>query len=415
MAECDRLAIAERERAAFLDERNRVRAENERLRQENKQLKESTLKAHQKNDGELAAVRERMNALAAHCEKLEKNQLPADAVCFVPTGEERPPRYGEYFCDKNGVVNFATCDYQKIDFPIYRRVEAKGAEADKSAVEGLLKCLESSRLLGERTEECISLRQEVERLKAESKANQEAADVLRLIEAGRFTLRRCAGNWGACNDDCDFEGTTISSAVKWFCKERGITLPAKDDAEKRVVKESLATDAPSPAVAGEGEKAFEAMLTDKAMKAEWIQSRQGTYIPTEWNGIAFGGDSQGRFMTFAKFHPEFSREREDCAAYLNGTSAVHRQLAEARKEIDRLKEQLPQWEHDCDCSVFLGRHGEQDLYWCWQDGDPTLIVRYSSYGPNYDSAPKRVIDNYPQQFAQHREAMRRAAAKHLPL
>ena len=65
MAECDRLAIAERERAAFLEERNQTRRE-------------------------LDSVRERMNRLAVECERLAKaaaeNQEAADTLRLIEEG-----------------------------------------------------------------------------------------------------------------------------------------------------------------------------------------------------------------------------------------------------------------------------------------------------------------------------------------
>ena len=43
------------------------------------------------------------------------------------------------------------------------------------------------------------------------------------------------------------------------------------------------------------------------------------------------------------------------------------------------------YEHDCDRCIALGEHEEADLYFCEQAGDPTIIARYGSDGPDYTS------------------------------
>ena len=46
----------------------------------------------------------------------------------------------------------------------------------------------------------------------------------------------------------------------------------------------------------------------------------------------------------------------------------------------------PKFKHDCDCCNFLGHHQEHDLYHCSQGGSiPTVIARWSDYGPDYSS------------------------------
>lgn len=98
-------------------------------------------------DAELDTVRERMNALAVKCDKLEKeneslraNQLPAGAVCWEPVGcNDRPPRDGEWYgsmLDGELVaIARAYTAWQNIgggrssDRPIYRRVEAQGVQS----------------------------------------------------------------------------------------------------------------------------------------------------------------------------------------------------------------------------------------------------------------------------------------------
>lgn len=48
----------------------------------------------------------------------------------------------------------------------------------------------------------------------------------------------------------------------------------------------------------------------------------------------------------------------------------------------------PQFQHDCDKCTFLGRHGDNDLYFCGQEGftsNPTVIARYSSEPSHYQS------------------------------
>ena len=46
----------------------------------------------------------------------------------------------------------------------------------------------------------------------------------------------------------------------------------------------------------------------------------------------------------------------------------------------------PLYKHDCNNCTFLGTFNNEDLYFCKQGGHiPTLIVRYSSDGPDYSS------------------------------
>lgn len=234
---------AVRERAAFLDERNQTRAE-------------------------LAAVRELMNALAVHCDKLEKNQLPAGAVCFVPTGEVRRRRKGDWYRwqDQAGdslLEWTVVTDDVSGEYPIYRRVEAQG-EGAVNGYRDLLDTLaaiaskcgitepgsEPKQLLSDNVKQHFdsivaerdALRQEVERLKAESKANQEAADVLRLIEENEMTVKPMKGfeelptRWRVASPERTIAAATadtVAKAVKLLIDlsdpKPGITLPARDD------------------------------------------------------------------------------------------------------------------------------------------------------------------------------------------
>lgn len=49
----------------------------------------------------------------------------------------------------------------------------------------------------------------------------------------------------------------------------------------------------------------------------------------------------------------------------------------------------PIYTHDCDCCKFLGHYEYDettyDLYYCNQNGNPTLIARHGSEGPEYIS------------------------------
>ena len=46
--------------------------------------------------------------------------------------------------------------------------------------------------------------------------------------------------------------------------------------------------------------------------------------------------------------------------------------------------ETPQHKHDCSQCTFLGRYNEYDLYFCHQNGMPTIIARYGEAG-NYMS------------------------------
>jgi hypothetical protein len=43
----------------------------------------------------------------------------------------------------------------------------------------------------------------------------------------------------------------------------------------------------------------------------------------------------------------------------------------------------PIFRHDCEACSFLGHYEEHDLYYC--PGEPTVIARYGSEGPDYKS------------------------------
>jgi hypothetical protein len=69
---------------------------------------------------------------------------------------------------------------------------------------------------------------------------------------------------------------------------------------------------------------------------------------------------------------------------------------------DKYTSELPKFEHDCDCCVFLGNFQGQDLYWC--AGEP--VARRSSRPEDYSSG---------HEFASVRpalaEAVRRATGR----
>lgn len=46
---------------------------------------------------------------------------------------------------------------------------------------------------------------------------------------------------------------------------------------------------------------------------------------------------------------------------------------------------VPVFEHDCDGCTFLGHVTGKDLWFCPQAGSPTVIARWSSDGPEYES------------------------------
>lgn len=69
---------------------------------------------------------------------------------------------------------------------------------------------------------------------------------------------------------------------------------------------------------------------------------------------------------------------------------------------------LPLFTHDCPHCTFLGNFDKHDLYFCEQVSTPTVIARYSSYGPDYTSGLHGVdVDNCLA------EAKRRAIARGL--
>lgn len=76
----------------------------------------------------------------------------------------------------------------------------------------------------------------------------------------------------------------------------------------------------------------------------------------------------------------------------------------------------PKFHHDCGACTFLGPFGDSDLYHCPQHGNPTLVVRYSSKGPDYSSFSAdtmRSLGGCASVALQ--EAYKRAKARRLPL
>ena len=51
---------------------------------------------------------------------------------------------------------------------------------------------------------------------------------------------------------------------------------------------------------------------------------------------------------------------------------------------------MPQFEHDCTACKFIATINEMDIYLCPGNGDPSIIARFSSDGPDY--ASNRVSD-----------------------
>ena len=45
----------------------------------------------------------------------------------------------------------------------------------------------------------------------------------------------------------------------------------------------------------------------------------------------------------------------------------------------------PLYTHDCEVCVFIGHLLDMDLYVCPQGELPTLVARYSDFGPDYQS------------------------------
>lgn len=45
----------------------------------------------------------------------------------------------------------------------------------------------------------------------------------------------------------------------------------------------------------------------------------------------------------------------------------------------------PRYKHDCKSCTFLGLLQEFDIYTCPQRGNPTIVARFSSKGPDYFS------------------------------
>lgn len=112
------------------------------------------------------------------------------------------------------------------------------------------------------------------------------------------------------------------------------------------------------------------------------------------------------------------RSEPERIAYVQGFKAgvgmVRKYLAEDKplEAIDLLVETLeevaamadqPRYEHDCEACTYLGYVEDQDAYVCPQAGTPTVILRRSSNGPDYDSG-RHLLDILP-------DAMRKRAVK----
>ena len=61
---------------------------------------------------------------------------------------------------------------------------------------------------------------------------------------------------------------------------------------------------------------------------------------------------------------------------------------------DPAKYAPPRYEHDCSNCTYLGQYEEYDLYYCEQMGWPTVICRYGSDGPEYNSGME-IMHGFP--------------------
>jgi len=71
----------------------------------------------------------------------------------------------------------------------------------------------------------------------------------------------------------------------------------------------------------------------------------------------------------------------------------------------RYAKDTPQYKHDCDRCIFLGREGEYDLYFC--KDEPTIICRYGNDGPEYGSGITFALSPNPSRRP-YLECLRRA-------
>jgi hypothetical protein len=105
-------------------------------------------------------------------------------------------------------------------------------------------------------------------------------------------------------------------------------------------------------------------------------------------GESYGGRSSdpGQITCFAcRNSIEFKRAQRD-ADPIQRLSAVFENHP-LMKELER-QGQVPQFEHDCEACLFLGRLHDQrryDLYYCQGGGEPNVLARWSSNGPDYTS------------------------------
>jgi hypothetical protein len=53
----------------------------------------------------------------------------------------------------------------------------------------------------------------------------------------------------------------------------------------------------------------------------------------------------------------------------------------------------PQFVHDCDNCVFVGRMNDYDIYTCTQLGNRTVVARFSDDGPGYFSGERVNLHN----------------------
>jgi hypothetical protein len=51
--------------------------------------------------------------------------------------------------------------------------------------------------------------------------------------------------------------------------------------------------------------------------------------------------------------------------------------------------------HDCDSCNFVGQFEKYDVYHCPRCDEGSLILRYGSDGPEYASAPVKLLDAHP--------------------
>jgi len=70
------------------------------------------------------------------------------------------------------------------------------------------------------------------------------------------------------------------------------------------------------------------------------------------------------------------------------------------------KDHEPRYKHDCNQCVFLGHEREYDLYYCPQEGLPTILARYGNWGGDYLSGMPTTIFRTREPLSVGRERAR---------